>query len=288
MRVSRPRPHISHLTSSPGQRDRDEPWLAAHLSREGSGGSDGGGVEAWSSPRRGPRRGGSRRRRRPADDGDVEQLASALRQLRQHVIRAALLRRRLADADAHAQEVLGVQVLGDAAQPVVAGQTTAGLHPHDAGGRSSSSWTTISCAGSSSVVATHQRLHRSPAVVHERQRKGQHDLMVGDRALGDQRLVATGLESWRRAVPPGGRPTPRRRCGACGRTPCPGFPSPTTSMSISHGRVSQIVSGGEVAHSDESAAPSAPSAGGFAAFGVALFGCGLGCFDPRQPSGRAP
>jgi dihydroxyacetone kinase len=49
------------------------------------------------------------------------------------VIRAALLRRGLPDADAHAQELVGVEVLLDRAQTVVAGEAAADLHPQDRG-----------------------------------------------------------------------------------------------------------------------------------------------------------
>ena len=62
-------------------------------------------------------------------DGDVHRLALALGDARQHVVGAALLRRRLADTDPHAHELVGVQVLFDRAQAVVAGEAAADLHP---------------------------------------------------------------------------------------------------------------------------------------------------------------
>ena len=52
--------------------------------------------------------------------------------LLQHVVRALLRARRLADADPHADEVVGLQVLHDRLEPVVPGEPTADLHPHAA------------------------------------------------------------------------------------------------------------------------------------------------------------
>ena len=66
----------------------------------------------------------------------------------EHVVGALLLRRRLADADAHAQERVVVQVLLDRAQPVVPGEAAADLDPQHRGARSSSSCTITSCSGS--------------------------------------------------------------------------------------------------------------------------------------------
>ena len=48
--------------------------------------------------------------------------------LLEHVVGAVLLARRLADADADAQEVVGVQVRLDRLEPVVAGESAAFLH----------------------------------------------------------------------------------------------------------------------------------------------------------------
>ena len=57
---------------------------------------------------------------------------------------------RAADADAHAQVVLGAERLRDRAQPVVAALAAALLEPDVAGGMSSSSWmTTRRSAGTS-------------------------------------------------------------------------------------------------------------------------------------------
>src|SRR5688572_5775579 len=66
---------------------------------------------------------------------DVEQLAVLGRDAVQHVGGTALLGRRLADTDPHTQEVLGVEVLRDAAQPVVTGEATADLDPHGPDGQ---------------------------------------------------------------------------------------------------------------------------------------------------------
>src|SRR5437763_1186571 len=61
-------------------------------------------------------------------DGHVDLGPLALAEPVQHVIGAAFLRHRLADADAHPLEVLGVQVGHDGPEPVVTGQAAARLH----------------------------------------------------------------------------------------------------------------------------------------------------------------
>ena len=86
-------------------------------------------------------------RLRGTHDRLVEQFALGLRDAVQDVVGAVLLRGRLADADPHPGEVVGLQVLGDGAQPVVAGEPAAELHPDGAGGRSSSSCTITIRAG---------------------------------------------------------------------------------------------------------------------------------------------
>jgi hypothetical protein len=72
------------------------------------------------------------RRRRRRLDRDVELSRSALGTFDSTWPGAVLLARRLAHADADPEVVLGLEVLGDAAQAVVAGEAAAGLDLHDA------------------------------------------------------------------------------------------------------------------------------------------------------------
>ncbi len=115
---------------------------------------------------------------------DVEFGAVLLRGLLQHVVRALLRARRLADTHAHADEVIGLQVLHDRLEAVVPGEATADLHPHAADGQVEL------------VVHDHDLLRIVDAVptdelrdgltrqVHVRLREREHHVLARDRHLG--------------------------------------------------------------------------------------------------------
>jgi hypothetical protein len=114
---------------------------------------------------------------------DVEFGAVLLRGLLQHVVRALLRARRLADTHAHADEVIGLQMLHYRPEAVVPGEATADLHPHAADGQVEL------------VVHDHDLLRIVDAVptdelpdgltrqVHVRLREREHDVLARDRHL---------------------------------------------------------------------------------------------------------
>ncbi len=107
------------------------------------------------------------------------------------VVGAALLGRRLADADAHANEVVGAEMRRDAAQAVVPGEPAADLDAH---GRRREVELVVDDDDLARLLdpeAPGEGAHRQPGVVHVRQREGEHGALVADARLGHEGVVAT-------------------------------------------------------------------------------------------------
>ena len=152
----------------------------------------------------------------------------------QHVVDAALRAAgRLADPDADADEVLGVQVGDDRSSPLWPARPPPSLIFIRPGSRSSSSWTTTRRAGILDAVAPHQRRRRpgpSRSCRWSGRRAPPGACPIRTSATRAGRVLGR-LQPLTVAARPAARPRRRRRCGACRRAPCPGLPRPTTSRS---------------------------------------------------------
>ena len=139
------------------------------------------------------------------------------------------------------------------------------------GGRSSSSWTTISCGGSVDACGG-ASARRRPGRSRSCRSSGRpaRTRRPRDRASATSALSRPALN-----FPPArstSRPRPRhRRCGACARTPCPGFPARRPARRSRPRR--QITRAASSPAASPSAAASPPSP-----FALVL-GCGDRLFD---------